>query len=66
MKKNVWLKEKMLIDVLQFAENVTPHDITFGVNVLNRYLQNLGIVHQNSAKRALRYLKKTANEGIEY
>ena len=55
-----------LIGSLLFAANVTRFDITFGVNVLSRYLQNQEFQHWRVAKRILRYLKKTVAEGITY
>jgi hypothetical protein len=55
-----------LIGSLQFLANVTRFDIAFSVNLLSRYLQNPGPEHWNAAKRVLRYLKETRNEGISY
>lgn len=55
-----------LIGSLQFAANVTRLDIAFGVNLLSRYLKNPGHEHWQAAKRILKYLKATVNEGIIY
>lgn len=55
-----------LIGSLQFLANVTRFDIAFSVNMLSRYLQDHGPGHWNAAKRVLRYLKETSNEGISY
>lgn len=55
-----------LIGSLQFLANVTRFDIAFSVNMLSRYLQDPGPGHWNAAKRVLRYLKETRNEGISY
>lgn len=55
-----------LIGALQFLANVTRFDIAFSVNMLSRYLQDPGPAHWNAAKRVLRYLKETINEGISY
>ncbi|KAL6421192.1 hypothetical protein ACFW04_013745 [Cataglyphis niger] len=55
-----------LIGSLQFLANVTRFAIALSVNMLNKYLQHPGIGHWNAAKRALRYLKKTSNDGISY
>lgn len=51
---------------LQFLANVTRFDIAFSVNLLSRYLQDPGPEHWKAAKRVLKYLKETSNEGSSY
>lgn len=55
-----------LIGSLQFLANVTRFDIAFGVNMLSRFLQDPGPEYWKAAKRVLKYLKGTSNEGISY
>jgi len=43
-------------DSLMYVQIYTRPDIHFVVNVLGRYLSNLGLTHWQAAKRVMRYL----------
>lgn len=51
---------------LMFLASTTRPDIAFAVNLVSRFQNNPGQVHWNAVKRIFRYLKGTANYGIEY
>lgn len=55
-----------LLGCLQFVVNLTRPDIAFSVNMLSRFKSNPGEAHWITAKKILRYLKKTADLGIIY
>lgn len=51
---------------LMFAALLTRYDIMFATNYVSRYTSQYEIPHWNAVKRILRYLKGTADLGIEY
>ncbi|KAK7341990.1 hypothetical protein VNO80_24931 [Phaseolus coccineus] len=51
---------------LMYAQVCTRPDIAFIVEVLGRYLSNPGLQHWTTAKRMLRYLKKTKDYVLTY
>lgn len=53
-----------LIGSLMYLAVGTRPDLAHAVGIASRYLQNPTIVHENAAKRILKYLKKTLNFGI--
>ena len=57
---------RMLVGKLLFASNTVRFDITQIVGVLSRFLQNPKVIHMETAKRVLRYLKGTMEYGIKY
>lgn len=51
---------------LMFAAIVSRPDIAYSVGVASRFLNNPTVAQWNAVKRIIRYLKNTANYGIEY
>ena len=49
-----------------YAQVCTRPDIAFVVNVLGRYLSNLGLPHWQAAKRVMRYLQGTKDYMLTY
>jgi hypothetical protein len=56
---------KSLIGSLRYLICTTP-DILYGVGLISRYMETLDQSHLNAAKRILRYIKGTINEGMFY
>lgn len=63
-----------LVDVTQFKSMVgglrylvhTRPDIAFAVGVLSRFMEHPIVLHMNTAKRILRYIKGTLDYGLVY
>ena len=49
----------LVVQSLMYAQVCTRIDITYIVQMLGRYLSNLGMDHWKVAKRIMRYLKRT-------
>jgi len=56
---------RSIIGLLNYISAKTRPDITFAVNVLSRFCINPGPKHWTAAKRVLRYLKGTMEQGIK-
>lgn len=63
-KPDEWYRS--LVGALLYAAMVTRPDIAYAVQVLGRHLQASGEEHRTAAKRVLRYLKGTMDQGIIY
>lgn len=57
---------RQLIGSLLFLSVVSRPDITYTVAVLSRYLERPKQIHVNAAKRVIKFLKGTMNQGIRY
>lgn len=56
---------KSLVGSLRYLTCTRP-DILYGVGLISRYMETPTRTHLNAAKRILRYIKGTLNEGIFY
>ena len=56
---------RSLIGSLRYLLNTRP-DLTYSVNYLSRYMNNLSSEHMNAAKRVLRYIKGTLSFGLRH
>ncbi|KAG6436667.1 hypothetical protein SASPL_101569 [Salvia splendens] len=56
---------KSLVGSLRYLTCTRP-DILYGVGLISRYMETPSQSHLNAAKRILRYIKGTLNEGILY
>ena len=56
---------KSLIGSLRYL-TCTKLDILYGVGLISRYMETLDQSHLNVAKRILRYIKGTINDGLFY
>jgi hypothetical protein len=56
---------KSLVESLRYLKCTRP-DILYGVELISRYMETLDQSHLNTAKRILRYIKGTINEGMFY
>jgi len=56
---------KSLIESLRYLKCTRP-DILYGVGLISRYMETPDQSHLNTAKRILRYIKGTINEGMFY
>ena len=56
---------KSLVGSLRYL-TYTKLDILYGVGLVSRYMETPGQSHLNAAKRILRYIKGTLNEGMFY
>lgn len=54
------------IGSLLYLSTATRPDISYGVNLLSRYINNPSIQHVNQLKKIIRYLIKTKNLCIKY
>ena len=57
---------RRLIGKLFYLSNATRPDISFAVSFLSRFASKPGQIHLQAAKRILRYLKGSENEGLVY
>lgn len=55
-----------LVGNLMYAQVCTRLDLTFAVNVLERFQSNPGIAHWTAAKKVMRYLKRTRDVMLTY
>ena len=55
-----------IVGSVLYAAITTRPDIAYSVNCLSRFLQNPGEKHYTAAKRVLRYLKGTHEQGLTY
>lgn len=51
---------------LIYLSVATRPDITFAVNLVNRYLEEPKKIHWKAVKRILKYLKGTTNHGLRF
>jgi hypothetical protein len=63
-KPDEWYRS--LVGALLYAAMVTRPDIAYAVQMLGRHLMASGEEHRTAAKRVLRYLKGTMDQGIVY
>ncbi|MBE2321243.1 Ty1/Copia family ribonuclease HI, partial [Solirubrobacter sp. CPCC 204708] len=56
---------KSLVGSLRYLTCTRP-DILYGVELISRYMETPDQSHLNAAKRILRYIKGTVNEGLFY
>jgi hypothetical protein len=56
---------KSLVGSLRYLTCTRP-DILYGVGLISRYMETPDQSHLNAAKRILRYIKGTINEGMFY
>lgn len=56
---------KSLIGGLRYLVHTRP-DIAYSVGIVSRYMEKPTLVHQNAAKRILRYVKGTLGFGLMY
>jgi hypothetical protein len=56
---------KSLVGSLRYL-TCTRLDILYGVGLINRYMEIPDQSHLNAAKRIIRYIKRTINEGMFY
>ena len=57
---------RSLIGSIGFCATAVRYDIAFAISVLSRHLARPNTKLISAAKRAIQYLKRTRNSGIEY
>ena len=57
---------RSLVGCLQYVAQCTRPDVAYAVTHLSRFMENPGPRHWAAAIRILRYLKTTANRGLNY
>ena len=65
MKNKVTLYRSIL-GSLNYLSAWTRPDLTYAVSVLSRFAENPGLIHLRAAKRVLRYVKGSLEQGITY
>ena len=53
-----------IVGTLSYASHTTRPDIAYMISILSRNLKNPSVQHMNAAKRVMRYLSGTINEGL--